>query len=32
MKLIKKANGNLPRTEEEKQQMIEQAAKYYGAF
>ena len=32
MKLLTKANGNLPRTEEEKQQMIEQAAKYYGQF
>lgn len=32
IKLLTKANGNLPRTEEEKQQMIEQAAEYYGKF
>lgn len=32
MKLIKKCNGNIVRTEEEKQQMIEQAAEYYGKF
>jgi len=32
MKLITKANGNMPRTEEEKSQMIEQAAEYYGKF
>ena len=32
MELLKKANGNLPRTTEEKQQMIEQSAKYYGEF
>lgn len=32
LKLLTKANGNLPRTAEEKQQMIEQAAKYYGEF
>jgi len=32
LQLIKKANGNLPRTEEEKQYMIEQAAIYYGQF
>lgn len=32
IKLLSKANGNLPRTEEEKQQMIEQAAEYYGKF
>lgn len=32
MELLKKANGNLPRTPEEKQQMIEQAAVYYGQF
>jgi GTP cyclohydrolase I len=32
MELIKKVNGNLPRTEAEKKQMIEQAAKYYGEF
>ena len=30
MKLLDKVNGNLPRTSEEKQQMIEQAADYYG--
>lgn len=32
MELIKQANGNIVRTEEEKQQMIEQAAEYYGKF
>lgn len=32
MELLKKANGNLPRTSEEKKQMIEQAAVYYGQF
>ena len=32
MDLLKKANGNLPRTEEEKLQMIEDAAKHYGEF
>lgn len=32
MELLKKANGNLPRTTEEKAQMIEQAAEYYGKF
>jgi GTP cyclohydrolase I len=32
LQLITKANGNLPRTEEEKKQMIEQAAVYYGQF
>jgi len=32
MKLITKANGNIVRTEEEKQQMIEQAAEHYGRF
>jgi GTP cyclohydrolase I len=32
MKLLQKANGNMPRTEEEKAQMIEQAAEYYGQF
>ena len=32
IKLLEKANGNLPRTEEEKQYMIEQAAQYYGQF
>lgn len=32
MELITKPNGNIPRTEEEKQQMIEQAAEHYGKF
>lgn len=32
MDLLKKANGNLPRTKEEKEQMIEKAAEYYGGF
>ena len=32
IELLEKANGNLPRTEEEKQYMIEQAAGYYGHF
>jgi GTP cyclohydrolase I len=32
IKLITKANGNLPRTEQEKEYMIEQAAEYYGKF
>jgi len=32
MKLLQKANGNLPRTEEEKKMMIEKAAEYYGQF
>lgn len=32
IKLLEKANGNLPRTEDEKQYMIEQAAQYYGQF
>lgn len=32
LKLLTKANGNMPRTEEEKAQMIEQAAIYYGQF
>ena len=32
MELIKKANGNIVRTAEEKAQMIEQAAEYYGKF
>lgn len=32
IKLLTKANGNLPRTEEEKQQMIKQAAECYGQF
>jgi len=32
MKLLKKANENLPRTEEEKKEMIKNAAIYYGLF
>lgn len=32
MKLLDKANGNLPRTEEEKKKMIEEGAKHYGNF
>ena len=32
MKLLEKANGNMPRTAEEKLQMIDQAAIYYGQF
>ena len=32
IKLLEKSNGNIPRTEEEKQYMIEQAAIYYGKF
>ena len=32
MELLKKANGNIVRTTEEKAQMIEQAAEYYGKF
>ena len=32
IKLLEKSNGNLPRTEEEKQYMIEQAAIHYGQF
>jgi len=32
MELLKKANGNIARTAEEKAQMIEQAAEYYGKF
>ena len=32
MELLKKANGNIVRTAEEKTQMIEQAAEYYGKF
>ena len=32
MELLKKANGNLPRTEEEKIKMIEEGAKHYGRF
>lgn len=31
-KLLKQANGNLPRSKEEKEQMIEEAAKHYGRF
>lgn len=32
MELLKKANGNIPRTFEEKQQMIEEASIHYGNF
>jgi GTP cyclohydrolase I len=32
MKLLKKANGNMPRTEEEKLTMINEAAVHYGRF
>lgn len=32
MQLLKKANGNIPRTEEEKQEMIKNGAEAYGAF
>lgn len=32
MELLKQANGNLPRSEEEKQKMIEEAAVHYGNF
>lgn len=32
IELLTKANGNLARTEEEKEQMIIQAAEYYGKF
>ena len=32
MELIKKCNGNIVRSEEEKQQMIQEAAVYYGQF
>jgi len=32
MELLKQANGNLPRTEEEKQQMIKDATYHYGGF
>jgi GTP cyclohydrolase I len=32
MELIKKANGNIVRTQEEKAKMIEEAAEYYGKF
>ena len=32
MDLLKKANGNMPRTEAEKASMIEEAAVYYGQF
>lgn len=32
MELISQANGNKPRSEEQKKQMIEEAAKHYGEF
>lgn len=32
LELLQKANGNMPRTAEEKLQMIDQAAIYYGQF
>ena len=32
MKLLKQANGNLPRTEVDKKRMIEEAAKHYAGF
>jgi GTP cyclohydrolase I len=32
MELLKKSNGNLPRTQDEVNQMIEQAAQHYGEF
>lgn len=32
MELLKQGNGNLPRTEEEKKQMIEQGTLHYGRF
>jgi len=32
MELLKRANGNFPRTGEEQKQMIEEAAKHYGNF
>jgi len=32
MELLKKVNGNIVRTEQEKRQMIEEAAIYYGKF
>lgn len=32
MELLEKCNGNHPRTKEEKQMMIEEAAKHYGDF
>jgi len=32
MELLKYANGNLPQTEEERQKMIEQAARHYADF
>lgn len=32
MELLKKCNGNIVRSEEEKQQMIQEAAVYYGQF
>jgi len=32
MKLLQEANGNIPRSNKEKQSMIEEAAKHYGKF
>ena len=32
MQLLQQANGNMPRSEEQKKQMIEEAAKHYGNF
>lgn len=32
MKLLQKANGNMPRTKEEKEQMIDEATIHYGNF
>lgn len=32
MQLLKKANSNIPRTDEEKEQMIKEAAEHYGNF
>jgi GTP cyclohydrolase I len=32
MKLLQKSNGNIPRTEEEQEHMIQEAAKHYGMF
>lgn len=32
MKLLKKANGNMPRTEDEKKMMIQRGAEHYGNF
>jgi len=32
MELLKKSNGNLPRTQKEVDKMIEKAAKAYGEF